>query len=65
MFTPMFLQFNGNKVSAWGDLSELSGAAGLKTVYLEANPIQQDPNYRRKIKLALPSLIQIDATLCR
>ena len=37
----------------------------LATVYLEHNKIQQDPQYRRKIKLVLPSLTQIDATLCR
>jgi protein phosphatase 1 regulatory subunit 7 len=39
----------------------------LETVYFERNPIQtQSPaDYRRKLKLALPSLSQIDATLCR
>ncbi|KAA0196457.1 hypothetical protein HAZT_HAZT000696 [Hyalella azteca] len=58
-------QFNGNAVSDWKDIDELIPAKGLQTVYLEGNPIQQDPNYRRKLKLALPSLVQIDATLCR
>lgn len=37
----------------------------LVTVYLDHNPISQDPNYRRKIKLSLPWITQIDATLAR
>lgn len=37
----------------------------LQTVYFERNPIAKDPSYRTKIKLALASLVQIDATLCR
>ena len=52
-------------ISNWNDLKQLEPAKTLATVYLEANPLQQDPNYRRKIKLALPSLTQIDAILCR
>jgi len=37
----------------------------LNTVYLEHNPIQEnDASYRRKLKLILPKLIQIDATQC-
>jgi protein phosphatase 1 regulatory subunit 7 len=41
--------------------------SSLETVYFERNPIQtQAPaDYRRKLKLALPTLAQIDATLCR
>jgi protein phosphatase 1 regulatory subunit 7 len=34
-------------------------------VYLEANPLAQDAAYRRKLKLIVPTLTQIDATLCR
>jgi len=56
---------NDNLVESWTELNGLSKAPRLATVYLERNPIQQDVNYRRKIKLALPSLTQIDATLCR
>lgn len=59
------LQFNGNEISDWNDLKQLENAKGIQTVYLEGNPLQRDPNYRRKIKLALPSLTQIDSTLCR
>lgn len=58
-------QFNGNEISDWNDLKQLENAKGIQTVYLEGNPLQRDPNYRRKIKLALPSLTQIDSTLCR
>ena len=34
-------------------------------MYLERNPLQRDPQYRRKIMLALPSVRQIDATFVR
>ena len=37
----------------------------LQTVYFEQNPIYKDTSYRTKMKLALPNLIQIDATPCR
>lgn len=57
------LQFNNNKVDNWADLELLSPIATLKTVYFEGNPIAKDPQYRRKVKLVLPMLKQIDATL--
>lgn len=57
---------NDNLVEDWAQLSQgLAKATRLATVYFERNPIQKDVNYRRKIKLALPSLTQIDATLCK
>lgn len=56
---------NHNQLSNWRDLAELLAAPGLKTVYLEGNPLQRDPQYRLKVKLALPSLVQIDATYVR
>ncbi|XP_060049604.1 protein phosphatase 1 regulatory subunit 7 isoform X2 [Erinaceus europaeus] len=56
---------NDNLLDSWGDLDELKGAARLETVYLERNPLQKDPQYRRKIVLALPSVRQIDATFVR
>ena len=37
----------------------------LETVYFEGNPIHSDVQYRLKLKLALPSLKQIDATFIR
>ena len=43
---------------------ELRSMSALETLYLEGNPCQTSnmANYRRKIKLALPQLKQIDAT---
>ncbi|KAH0623981.1 hypothetical protein JD844_007214 [Phrynosoma platyrhinos] len=56
---------NDNLIECWSDLDELKGAKNLETVYLERNPLQKDPQYRRKIMLALPSVRQIDATFVR
>ena len=57
------IQFNHNQLETWGDVDQLATATVLKTVYFEGNPLHKDPQYRRKLKLALPSLTQIDATL--
>ncbi|XP_068014821.1 protein phosphatase 1 regulatory subunit 7-like [Melanerpes formicivorus] len=56
---------NDNLVESWSDLDELKGAKNLETVYLERNPLQKDPQHRRKIMLALPTVRQIDATFVR
>ncbi|XP_072474911.1 protein phosphatase 1 regulatory subunit 7 isoform X2 [Notamacropus eugenii] len=56
---------NDNLIDSWSDLDELKGAKHLETVYLERNPLQKDPQYRRKIMLALPTIRQIDATFVR
>ncbi|XP_045054056.1 protein phosphatase 1 regulatory subunit 7 isoform X1 [Desmodus rotundus] len=56
---------NDNLLESWSDLDELKGAKSLETVYLERNPLQKDPQYRRKVMLALPSVRQIDATFVR
>lgn len=56
---------NNNLIECWSDLDELKGAKNLETVYLERNPLQKDPQYRRKIMLALPTVRQIDATFVR
>lgn len=61
----VFLQMNDNQIDNWSDLDELKNAKSLETVYLERNPLQKDPQYRRKIMLALPSVRQIDATFIR
>lgn len=58
-------QMNDNLLESWSDLDELKGAKGLETVYLERNPLQKDPQYRRKVMLALPGVRQIDATFVR
>ncbi|XP_069123721.1 protein phosphatase 1 regulatory subunit 7-like [Argopecten irradians] len=65
--------FNDNRMDDWKDLEELAPIKILETVYFERNPLwkdpenagQADPNYRRKVKLALPQVRQIDATLCK
>ena len=55
---------NDNQIEDWAQLAGLSHAKQLATVYLERNPIQKDVNYRRKVKMQLCSLTQIDASLC-
>lgn len=62
---PMSPQMNDNQIDNWSDLDELKNAKFLETVYLERNPLQKDPQYRRKIMLALPTVRQIDATFIR
>ena len=57
--------FNDNLLEDWSQIERLSCLTQLSTVYFERNPVQKDINYRRKIKLALPKLVQIDANLCR
>lgn len=64
-------QFNDNKVESWKEIEALVPLKNLETVYLERNPIyfeqgsqmKADPSYRRKIKLTLPWIKQIDATM--
>ncbi|XP_069752517.1 protein phosphatase 1 regulatory subunit 7 isoform X2 [Narcine bancroftii] len=56
---------NDNLIEQWSDLDELKNAKELQTVYLEGNPLQKDPHYRRKVILSLPSVRQIDATFIR
>ena len=56
---------NSNQIGNFKEVEKLAPNASLLTVYLENNPIQKDPQYRRKIKLVLPTLTQIDATLCK
>lgn len=55
---------NDNEVSDWSSVETLAANKKLSTVYLERNPVANDPAYRRKIKLLIPWLNQIDATLC-
>jgi protein phosphatase 1 regulatory subunit 7 len=56
---------NNNKISVFHDVLHLKSLQGLKTIYLEANPVAKDPQYRTKLKLNLPQLEQIDATLVK
>lgn len=55
---------NDNEIADWNCLQNLGELKGLATVYLERNPVANDPAYRRKLKMIIPSLNQIDATLC-
>jgi len=60
-------------IDNWEDLEQLTPLKKLETIYLERNPIWRDPeekqkedsNYRRKVKLLIPWLKQLDATYCR
>ena len=56
---------NNNEINSFQEVDKLTSNTSLLTVYFEHNPIQKDPQYRRKLKLVLPSLTQIDATLCK
>ena len=58
-------QANNNLIEEWPTIENLAVNKKLQTVYFEHNPIAKDANYRRKIKLILPWLVQLDATLCR
>ena len=65
------LQFNDNNLANWDDLRQFESLKKLETVYFERNPLwfdssdsrKPDPSYRRKVKLAIPWIQQIDATL--
>jgi len=54
-------------------VEHLTALKNLETVYLERNPIYYEPgeklkadsSYRRKIKLTLPWIKQIDATMAQ
>lgn len=56
---------NNNEIEDWSTLESLTVNKNLRTVYLEHNPITDNPNYRRKVMLLLPWLEQLDATLCK
>lgn len=59
------LWLNDNKLTDWNCITNLTNNKKLTTVYLERNPIAADLQYRSKLKLTLPWLEKIDATLCR
>lgn len=57
---------NDNEINNWPLVEkELSQLKQLSTVYLERNPLASDVMYRKKLMLIAPSLMQIDATMCR
>lgn len=55
---------NDNEVNDWNSITQLGALNSLSTIYLERNPVAADAGYRRKLKLLISSLNQIDATLC-
>lgn len=58
---------SSNQLSSFQEVEkELAGKESLQTVYFEMNPIEKnDPTgYRRKVRLALPQIRQIDASEC-
>lgn len=59
------LWMNDNEVEDWDNLNQLSNNKKLNTIYLDHNPLAINTMYRTKVKLALPWLKQIDATLCK
>lgn len=58
-----FSQLNDNEVDKWSSVEELVNNKELKTIYLERNPVATETSYRRKMKLTIPWIVQIDATL--
>jgi protein phosphatase 1 regulatory subunit 7 len=57
------LWVSGNKIASFTDVEPLRGITGLETIYLEYNPLQSEPLYRKKLAEILPSLKQIDANM--
>ena len=53
------------QITEWSEVDKLKSLVKIQTVYFERNPIHKETSYRTKLKLALPTLIQIDATPCR
>lgn len=58
------LWLSGNQIAHFEDVQPLSSLT-LETIYLEYNPLQDDPLYRKRVAETIPSLQQIDATLIR
>jgi protein phosphatase 1 regulatory subunit 7 len=58
------LWLSGNKICTFDDVQPLAALGNsLETVYLEYNPLQQDPLYRKKLAEMIPGLKQIDANM--
>jgi protein phosphatase 1 regulatory subunit 7 len=57
------LWLSGNKISSFDEIQALSALPSLDTIYLEYNPMQEDPMYRKKIAEIMPCLKQIDANM--
>lgn len=55
------LWLNDNQVERFDDAEHLVPLAGLRTLYLERNPLARDFEYRTRLEALLPELDQIDA----
>lgn len=58
------LWLSGNEIASFDTVEPLA-TLQLDTIYLEYNPLQSDPLYRKKLAAMIPSLKQIDANLIR
>jgi protein phosphatase 1 regulatory subunit 7 len=56
------LWLSGNKIASFDVVKPLAELP-LETIYLEYNPLQEDPLYRKKLAETIPSLKQIDANM--
>ncbi|KAI9913832.1 hypothetical protein PsorP6_005136 [Peronosclerospora sorghi] len=59
------LWLNDNHIAHYADVENLMPLVGLRTLYLERNPLALDFEYRKKLEELLPQLDQIDATPAR
>ena len=57
------LWVSGNNIASFNNVEPLRQIPGLETIYLEYNPLQSEPLYRKTLAELLPSLKQIDANL--
>lgn len=57
-------QLNNNNISCFREVDKLSALIGMKTIYLENNPICASTNtYVARLKHLFPQLTQIDAEI--
>jgi len=57
------LWLSSNKIATFEDVQPVAALSSLDTIYLEYNPVQQDPLYRKRLAEIITSLKQIDATM--
>lgn len=53
---------NNNKLESLEELTQLTDATKLQTIYLEGNPLASDPSYEAEVlRILPPSLNQLNA----
>lgn len=55
------LWMNSNQLSNFAELDTLKSCTKLQTLYLEHNPLAQDPQYVNKVRVAIAGITQLDA----